>query len=180
MEVTPVAKNRTSLPVPAVTLLKLLAPLKIQALLPSRDWKAVLVTLPVAATVVVSSQMIDALSLMPEIPKQPVVFLSLRLQENRRPVMVPIGLTSCLWWHLRVCFQSPALLLLEVSCRTAGVPRAPAFLCPENLLHSSCVRWWVPQVLWCHLVREMHQNPCYDWLHSVSWILQPHLALKKA
>ena len=53
---------RTSLPTPAVTLLKLLAPLKIQVLLPSRDWKAVLVTLPVAATVVVSSQMIDALS----------------------------------------------------------------------------------------------------------------------
>jgi hypothetical protein len=63
------AKSRESLPPPAVTLLKLLVPSKIQALLPYRDWKAVLVALPVEATVVVSSQMIDALSLMPEIPK---------------------------------------------------------------------------------------------------------------
>jgi hypothetical protein len=63
------AKSRPSLPAPPVTLLKLLALLKIQELLPARDWKAVVVALPVVATVVVSSQMIDALSLMPEIPK---------------------------------------------------------------------------------------------------------------
>ena len=65
----PSAKSRVSLPVPAVMLLKVLAPLKIQALLPSRDWKAVVVTLAPAATVVVSFQKTESLSLMPELPK---------------------------------------------------------------------------------------------------------------
>ena len=96
-----------------------------------------MVSLPVPP-VIVSVLLIDHLSQVLELPKQPVVSLSDWLQENRIGERNPIGFRWRKRWHLRVCFQSPALLLLLLSCRTAGVPRPAGAWCPRNLLRSSC------------------------------------------